>query len=53
MSRPDYPHPLIAREGWPFLAIALALALGASLFWSTWLAALLWIAALFVLQFFS
>jgi phosphatidylserine decarboxylase len=52
MSRPDYPHPLIAREGWPFLAIALALALGASLFWSTWLAALLWIAALFVLQFF-
>ena len=52
MSKPDYPHPLIAREGWPFLAIAVVLALGASLFWSAWLAGLLWIAALFVLQFF-
>ncbi len=52
MSKPDYPHPLIAREGWPFLAIAVALALGASLFGSAWLACLLWVAALFVLQFF-
>ena len=52
MSRPDYPHPLIAREGWPFLAIAVALALGASLFSSAWLAGVLWIVALFVLQFF-
>jgi phosphatidylserine decarboxylase len=52
MSKPDYPHPLIAREGWPFLSIAVVLALGASLFWSAWLAGLLWVAALFVLQFF-
>lgn len=51
MSR-DYPHPIIAREGWPFLAIAVIVA--AILSWLGWtvLAVLAWIAALFVLQFF-
>ena len=48
----NYPHPIIAREGWPFLAIAVALALavhyGAGGAW----AAPLWVVALFVLQFF-
>jgi phosphatidylserine decarboxylase len=48
----SYPHPVIAREGWPFLAIALAAALGLS-FLQWWvLAALAWIAAIFILQFF-
>ena len=46
-----YPHPVIAREGWPFLilsvgvAAALTPAIG---WWST----PLWVVALFVLQFF-
>ena len=47
----SYPHPIIAREGWPFLAItavAAALAASYSLVWSI----PLWIVALFVLQFF-
>ncbi len=47
----NYPHPLIAREGWPFLAIAVvlaALATAYSLLWSI----PLWIVAIFVLQFF-
>ena len=47
----NYPHPLIAREGWPFLAIAVAaaaLVTGLSLPWSI----PFWIIALFVLQFF-
>ena len=50
MSR--YPHPIIAREGWPYLVAALAVALVLSLFrW--WLpAALAWVVFLFVLQFF-
>lgn len=47
-----YPHPIIAREGWPFLAVSLAAALAATL-WAGWLWALpLWIVSLFVLQFF-
>ena len=46
-----YPHPLIAREGWPFVAIALAVSLLV-----TWLAGWwslpFWLATVFVLQFF-
>jgi phosphatidylserine decarboxylase len=48
----NYPHPIIAREGWPFLAIAIAIAFGISLTSLKWLAALAWIAVLFILQFF-
>jgi phosphatidylserine decarboxylase len=48
-----YPHPIIAREGWPFLGGSVALALlvtygGGGLLWSI----PFWIVALFVLQFF-
>jgi len=48
---PHYPHPLIAREGWPFLAGTVVLALLAS-FWSWKVALPCWLLALFVLQFF-
>ncbi len=50
--RPPYPHPLIAREGWPFLgaAAAAALVVAALAGWAWSLP--LWLAALFVLQFF-
>lgn len=51
-SKAVWPHPIIAREGWPFLAGALVLALLASLFAGTLLSALAWIIFLFVLQFF-
>ena len=48
----NYPHPLIAREGWPFLAIAIVIAVALS-FSPLWpLAVLAWIAVVFVLQFF-
>jgi len=48
----SYPHPIIAREGWPFLAaVALAAAVAAWLV-GWWWSAPLWLAALFVLQFF-
>lgn len=48
----NYPHPLIAREGWPFLAGAVVIALLLTIFAGGILATLAWIIALFVLQFF-
>ena len=47
----NYPHPIIAREGWPFLAISLALAVAATVWCALW-SIPLWIIFVFVLQFF-
>ncbi|MBI5890149.1 MAG: phosphatidylserine decarboxylase [Nitrosomonadales bacterium] len=47
----QYPHPIIAREGWPFLAISLVLAIAATAWCATW-SIPLWIIFVFVLQFF-
>lgn len=44
-------HPIIAREGWLFLAISLAASLLATWAWGKW-SAPLWLWTLFVLQFF-
>lgn len=48
----NYPHPILAREGWPFIAGALVLAFLAwflaGFLWSL----PLWIVAIFVIQFF-
>jgi len=46
-----YPHPIIAREGWPYLAATTLAALVASVFLGVW-SLPFWLAALFVLQFF-
>jgi len=47
-----YPHPLIAREGWPFLGIAVAVSLGVQFFLASMWALPCWAATLFILQFF-
>jgi len=48
----DYPHPFFAREGWPFIAGAVAIATLVSMF-AGWIWSVpFWIIALFVLQFF-
>ena len=47
----NYPHPIIAREGWPFLAISIILAIAATVWCAVW-SIPLWVIALFVLQFF-
>ncbi len=47
----NYPHPIIAKEGWPFLAGAVLIAAIATYF-VCWWSLPLWIIALFVLQFF-
>lgn len=46
-----YPYPIIAREGWPFLAASVVAAAVVTWF-AGWWSAPLWLAALFVLQFF-
>jgi phosphatidylserine decarboxylase len=48
----NYPHPILAKEGWPFIAIALCLAVVSSWLGIGWLSALCWVALLFVVQFF-
>ncbi len=47
-----YPHPILAREGWPFIAGSLLLALGMHAWLGLWAAIPFWIVAAFVLQFF-
>jgi phosphatidylserine decarboxylase len=47
-----YPHPIIAREGWPFLLAASALALAVGFFAGWWWSVPVWLVALFILQFF-
>ena len=47
-----YPHPIIAREGWPYLLLVLVVAVALSLLAWWILAAAAWIAFVFILQFF-
>lgn len=48
----NYPHPFLAKEGWPFIAIAFFVAMFASLFLPGVIAVLCWLALAFVVQFF-
>src|SRR3546814_5752901 len=51
MNKPPYPHPVIAREGWPFLAGIVLVSILVCL-WSGWASIPFWLLSLFVLQFF-
>jgi phosphatidylserine decarboxylase len=48
----NYPHPIIAREGWPFLAAAVVAALALTALGWIVLAVLAWVVVLFIVQFF-
>ena len=48
----NYPHPIIAREGWPFLAGTLVAALAVNGWAGFWWASPLWLVTLFMVQFF-
>jgi phosphatidylserine decarboxylase len=48
----SYPHPIVAKEGWPFIAVAVLLALSATLLLPWLVAALCWLVLVFVVQFF-
>ncbi len=48
----SYPHPIIAREGWPFIALALVVAIAVQVY-AGWTWALFpWIVVVFMIQFF-
>ncbi|MGE5094704.1 MAG: phosphatidylserine decarboxylase [Betaproteobacteria bacterium] len=47
----NYPHPVIAREGWLYTALALVVAVAATWF-LLWWSLPFWLVALFVVQFF-
>jgi phosphatidylserine decarboxylase len=47
----NYPHPIIAREGWPFVGISVIVAVLVTVFAGAW-SIPFWIIALFILQFF-
>jgi phosphatidylserine decarboxylase len=47
-----YPHPIIAREGWPFIAASVAAAVLVHWLVGAWWAAPLWLVLAFILQFF-
>lgn len=51
MNKPSYPHPLIAREGWPFLAGIVLISILVTVWWPG-LSIIFWLLSLFVLQFF-
>ncbi len=48
----NYPHPILAREGWPFIAGTVALAIIVWAFLGFAWSVPVWIIALFVIQFF-
>ena len=50
--KPAYPHPIIAREGWPFLAIGVVVSLAIGFFAGWGWSLPFWLATAFVLQFF-
>ena len=45
-------QPVIAREGWPFLAISVLISCLVSIYAPVWVALVFWLLSLFVLQFF-
>jgi phosphatidylserine decarboxylase len=49
--KPHYPHPIIAKEGWPFLGAAVVVSVVVMLGWKWW-SLPFWLATLFILQFF-
>lgn len=48
----NYPHPILAREGWPYVGAALVAAVLVAVFFGVAWSLPLWLIALFIIQFF-
>lgn len=48
----NYPHPILAREGWPYIGAAVAVALLVAVFFGFAWSLPLWLIAIFIIQFF-
>ncbi|MEP6607296.1 MAG: phosphatidylserine decarboxylase [Burkholderiaceae bacterium] len=48
----NYPHPILAREGWPFIGGAVLGAIGVAYFFGVGWSVPFWLIAIFVIQFF-
>ncbi|MFO1320304.1 MAG: phosphatidylserine decarboxylase [Burkholderiales bacterium] len=48
----NYPHPLIAREGWPFLGLSTAVSVVVLFVGGGWWSVPFWLITVFILQFF-
>ena len=48
----NYPHPILAREGWPYISAAVIAAILVSVFFGFVWSLPLWLIAIFIIQFF-
>lgn len=48
----NYPHPILAREGWPYIGGAVALAILVAVFFGFAWSLPVWLIAIFIIQFF-
>ena len=48
----NYPHPILAREGWPYIGGAVALAILVWVFFGFAWSLPFWLIAIFIIQFF-
>ena len=51
LSNNNQKRPILAKEGWPFIALAVVVAMVAGAI-SLWLGLVFWLVAIFVIQFF-
>ena len=48
----NYPHPILAREGWPYIGASVVLAILVWIFFGFAWSLPVWLVAIFIIQFF-
>jgi len=52
MKTPNYPHPILAKEGWPFIAVSVLITLVSFMYFGIFFSILCLIISIFIIQFF-